>query len=159
MFFARQNKKSFNPFLVRRLSAMATSLHHWATRPMLVWAALLLLAPGAPAAGAADASNDDCLACHSDKSLTATRGGRTVSRFVDGKRFSSSVHGVLSCTSCHADLAGKDLPHGTPVARVECGTCHSDEQKQHAASLHGRAIARGDPLAPHCVDCHGNHDI
>ncbi|MGO9088841.1 MAG: hypothetical protein ACLQBK_26860 [Candidatus Sulfotelmatobacter sp.] len=104
-------------------------------------------------------STDDCLACHSDKTLTTKRGGRTVSLFVDGKKFSSSVHGSLSCTSCHADLEGKDLPHSTPLARVECGTCHSDEQKQHSHSLHGRAIARGDTLAPHCVDCHGNHDI
>jgi len=104
-------------------------------------------------------STDDCLACHSDKTLTAKRGARTVSLFVDGKKFSSSVHGPLGCTACHADLEGKDLPHSTPLARVECGTCHSDEQKQHSHSLHGKAIARGDTLAPHCVDCHGNHDI
>jgi len=104
-------------------------------------------------------TTDDCLACHSDKTLTTKRGNRTVSLFVDGKRFSSSVHGSLACTSCHADLDGKDLPHSTPLARVECGTCHSDEQKLHSHSLHGRAIARGDTLAPHCVDCHGNHDI
>jgi hypothetical protein len=104
-------------------------------------------------------STDDCLACHSDKTLTTKRGSRTVSLFIDGKKFSSSVHGSLSCTSCHADLEGKDLPHATPLARVECGTCHSDEQKQHSHSLHGKAIVRGDSLAPHCVDCHGNHDI
>ena len=125
----------------------------------LLPAVLLLLVVWAPAAHAAGISNDDCLACHGDKSMTTKRAGRTVSLFVDGKKFASSVHSPLSCTSCHADLEGKDLPHGTPLARVQCGTCHSDEQKQHAASLHGKAIARGDPLAPHCVDCHGNHDI
>src|ERR1700675_3734805 len=101
---------------------------------------LLLAAAPAPAA---DVSNDDCLACHSDKSLTTKRGSRTVSLFVEGKKFSASVHSALSCTSGHADLEGKDLPHATPLARVECGTCHSDEQKQHAHSLHGKAIARG----------------
>ena len=125
----------------------------------LACAGLLLLLVGAGAAPAADISNDDCLACHSDKSMTRKRGARTVSLFVDGKKFSSSVHSVLSCTSCHADLEGKDLPHSTPLARVQCGTCHSDEQKLHEKSLHGKAIARGDSLAPHCVDCHGNHDI
>ncbi|MFI5113386.1 MAG: hypothetical protein ACHP9S_11195 [Terriglobales bacterium] len=124
----------------------------------LAWALLFLLFSAA-AASPADISNDDCLACHSDKSMTAKRGTRTVSLFVDGKKFSGSVHSALSCTSCHADLEGKDLPHSTPLARVQCGACHSDEQKQHANSLHGKAIARGDPLAPHCVDCHGNHDI
>jgi Cytochrome c7 and related cytochrome c len=124
----------------------------------LAWPVLFLLLTAA-AASPADISNDDCLACHSDKSLTAKRAARTVSLFVDGKKFSASVHSALSCTSCHADLEGKDLPHSTPLARVQCGACHSDEQKQHANSLHGKAIARGDPLAPHCVDCHGNHDI
>ena len=31
--------------------------------------------------------------------------------------------------------------------------------KQHAASLHGKALTRGDPLAPRCAACHGTHDI
>lgn len=104
-------------------------------------------------------TTDDCLACHSDRTLTTKRGSRTVSLFVDGKKFAASVHGALSCVSCHAELEGKDLPHSTPLARVECGICHSEEQKQHSHSLHGKAIARGDTLAPHCVDCHGNHNI
>jgi hypothetical protein len=103
--------------------------------------------------------NETCLACHSEKGLTTKRGGRTVSLFVDVKRFSSSVHSAFPCTSCHADLEGKELPHETPLAKVSCGTCHTQEQEQHARSLHGRAIARGDALAPRCVDCHGNHDI
>ena len=104
-------------------------------------------------------TTDDCLACHGDKTLTTQRGNRTVSLFVDGKKFAASMHGPLSCTACHADLEGKDLPHSTPVAKVQCGSCHSEEYKQHSHSLHGQAIARGDTLAPHCVDCHGNHDI
>ncbi|HTO94158.1 MAG TPA: cytochrome c3 family protein, partial [Bacteroidota bacterium] len=49
--------------------------------------------------------------------------------------------------------------HAVPLAGVECGACHEKEQQDHAASLHGQAIARGDQLAPRCVDCHGNHDI
>jgi uncharacterized protein with PIN domain len=121
-------------------------------------ALLLLLALAVPAARADDTS-DTCLACHSDKSMSTKRGGRTVSLFVDGKRFAASVHSALSCTSCHADLEGKELPHSTPLAKVNCGTCHGDEQKQHARSLHGRAVARGDALAPRCANCHGNHDI
>ncbi|MFZ1915974.1 MAG: hypothetical protein WAU58_00245 [Terriglobales bacterium] len=136
---------------------MSTSPNRWTAT--LVWAALLLFATVAPTARAAGPTNDDCLACHSDKTMTVKRGNRTVSLFVDAKRFGTSVHGVLSCTSCHASLDGKDLPHDPGVAPVQCGACHSDEQKQHAASLHGKAIARGDTLAPHCVDCHGNHDI
>ena len=80
------------------------------------------------------------------------------SLFVDGKRFTPSVHGSLGCTACHADLEGKDLPHGKP-AKVNCGTCHTEEQGLYAKSLHGKAAAHGDPLAPRCVNCHGNHDV
>jgi len=104
-------------------------------------------------------SNADCLACHDDKSLTTKRGAKTVSLYVDGKKFASSIHSSLSCTSCHASLEGKELPHDTPVARVNCGTCHSGEAEQLAKSLHGKAAAHGDALAPRCVNCHGNHDI
>ena len=99
-----------------------------------------------------------CLACHGDRGMTGKQGPKTVSLFVDGKKFSSSVHAALSCTGCHADLEGKELPHAVP-AKVQCGTCHSPEQELHSRSVHGRAIARGDPLAPRCVTCHGNHDI
>lgn len=105
-----------------------------------------------------DQPGAECLACHGDKTMSTTRAGKTVSLFVEPKKFASSVHAALGCTGCHADLAGKDLPHDTP-GRVNCGSCHDTEQQQHSRSLHGKAIAHGDPLAPHCVDCHGNHDI
>jgi hypothetical protein len=118
----------------------------------------LWLAAAAPA-GAADNPNDTCLACHGDKTLTTRRAGRTVSLFVDGKKFASSVHGPLACTNCHADLEGKDLPHEAPLKKVNCGACHDEQAKQLAKSLHGQAAARGDALAPRCVNCHGNHDI
>jgi uncharacterized protein with PIN domain len=124
---------------------------------LLLFTAFLVLAGGA--ARAEDNPNDTCLACHADKSLTTKRAGRTVSLFVEAKKFSSSIHGSLSCTNCHADLEGKDLPHATPLKRVDCGACHGDQAKQHAKSLHGRAVARGDALAPRCASCHGNHDI
>jgi cytochrome b subunit of formate dehydrogenase len=104
-------------------------------------------------------SNEDCFTCHSDKTLKAKRDGKMVSAFVDEKKFGTSVHAGLSCTDCHADLVKKDLPHEDDLAKVNCGSCHADEQKQHAESLHGKAIARGDKLAPRCVDCHGNHEI
>ncbi len=107
---------------------------------------------------AADAPGSECLACHGDKSSAPTREGSKIPLFVDGKKFATSVHASFGCTGCHADLEGKEFPHDKPK-RVECGTCHSSEQEQHARSLHGKAIARGDTLAPHCVDCHGNHDI
>jgi hypothetical protein len=127
-----------------------------ARRLLLGTAALVVALRAAPAVAQQDA---DCLACHGDTSLTTTRGSRTVSLYVKEKPFAASVHGGLGCVGCHADLQGKELPHDAPLRPVDCGSCHSGEQEQHARSLHGKAIARGDPLAPRCGDCHGSHDI
>ncbi len=103
--------------------------------------------------------NGDCLACHSDKTLTGKRGSKTISVYVDEKKFAGSIHATLTCISCHKDLEGKELPHNEDLQPVDCGICHDTEAAQHAKSLHGQAIARGDPLAPRCKDCHGTHDI
>ena len=129
------------------------------TRRRTIWPRFLLPALALGAAAASGQENADCLACHADRSLTTTRGGKTVSLCVDAKKFAASVHGAVPCVGCHADLQGKDLPHGVPLAPVDCAACHEREGKEHAASLHGQAIARGDRLAPRCVDCHGNHEI
>jgi uncharacterized protein with PIN domain len=126
-------------------------------RTLLLGTAVVGLALRAAAAVAQE--DADCLACHGDSSLTTTRGSRTVSLYVKEKPFAASVHGGLGCVACHADLQGKELPHEAPLKPVDCGGCHASEQEQHARSLHGKAIARGDPLAPRCKDCHGNHDI
>ncbi|MFH1572961.1 MAG: cytochrome c3 family protein [Acidobacteriota bacterium] len=113
---------------------------------------------GAPALVRAQ-SNDDCMMCHEDRTLPGTRRGRTISAFVDAKKFAASIHGPLDCISCHSDLEGKELPHDEDLAPVSCGNCHSGEENQHAASLHGKALSRGDPLAPTCANCHGYHEI
>ena len=105
------------------------------------------LAAGGPA-GAAPRRAADCLACHGEKDLTAERKGRTVSLYVSEKAFAASIHGSLQCVNCHADLEGKELPHDAPLKKVDCGACHEAEAKQHAASLHGKAMKRGDALAP-----------
>jgi uncharacterized protein with PIN domain len=101
----------------------------------------------------------DCLACHGEKDFTAERKGRTVSLYVSEKAYAASIHGSLTCVSCHTDVEGKELPHGAPLQKVDCAACHETEAKQHAASLHGKAMKRGDSLAPTCGACHGIHDI
>ena len=119
-------------------------------------AAALMGAPGRPALAQ---QNADCLGCHGEKDFTAERKGRTVSLYVPEKTFAGSIHGGLQCVNCHADLEGKELPHDAPLKKVDCGSCHEAEAKQHAASLHGKAMKRGDSLAPTCASCHGMHDI
>ncbi len=121
---------------------------------MLVIAALGLF-PG----GVHGQEAEECLTCHEDQSLRGTRKGKAISVFVDQKRFAASVHGSLSCVTCHADLEGKEMPHAEDVAPAVCGTCHEEVAAQQAASLHGKAARRGDPFAPRCPDCHGSHGI
>ncbi len=103
--------------------------------------------------------NSDCITCHGEKDITTERRGRTVSVYVSEKAFGASIHGGLQCVNCHVDLEGKELPHDTPLRKVDCSGCHDAEVKQHAASLHGKAMKRGDSLAPTCAACHGMHDI
>jgi len=103
--------------------------------------------------------NSDCFGCHDDKTLTGTRNGRTISVYVSEKKFTQYVHGSVPCVGCHADLKDTEFPHTENPQPVKCGNCHKTEQEQHAKSLHGRAIARGDNLAPTCKTCHGSHEI
>ncbi len=67
-----------------------------------------------------------------------------------------SVHARLACSDCHQ---GMTFPHADDAAPPSCAACHQVQGDEHDASLHGRAAARGDPLAPSCTDCHGVHDV
>ncbi|HSP34573.1 MAG TPA: hypothetical protein VLU46_09690 [Thermoanaerobaculia bacterium] len=93
----------------------------------------------------------DCLNCHGEKEFATERNGKPVSLYVSPKGFAGSVHGSLDCVNCHEDLTGKGDGHETPVKKVNCATCHDDETKTLAASVHNRAAR--------CVTCHGNHEI
>ncbi|MBE0570058.1 MAG: hypothetical protein IH618_00815 [Ignavibacteriaceae bacterium] len=104
-------------------------------------------------------SNEDCLICHDDPGFKSTIKGKTVSLHLNQKVFSGSVHGTLECIDCHVKYDADDVPHTKEYSKVNCGECHSDVQKLYVECLHGKAKAKGDPLAPLCQDCHGNHNI
>lgn len=129
--------------------------------PRSPWLPLLLLLAAALPLRAAAQTVEDCLGCHSDPDLTKNEGGKVVSLFVDLAKFQNSVHGKegVDCTSCHADLAGAELPHEPELAPPDCSTCHDDVAALYAGSLHGRAVQQGATLAPRCWDCHGDHEI
>ncbi len=119
---------------------------------------LLLLAPLGPAWSQ---EIDDCLACHDDPELTMNRTDGVVSLYVDQDVYDHSIHGRegLVCVDCHTALEGMEDEHDTPVPPVDCADCHDDVAGTYAHSIHGRQVAKGDPLAPRCWDCHGRHDI
>jgi cytochrome b subunit of formate dehydrogenase/uncharacterized protein with PIN domain len=100
-----------------------------------------------------------CLDCHETGRRTGKRQPGVPPPFNEAA-LRASPHATLECTNCHSDLEGKkEFPHPAKLAAVDCGTCHADEKQQYVESLHGRAAKRGDPLAPHCEDCHGTHNI
>jgi predicted CXXCH cytochrome family protein len=104
-------------------------------------------------------TNEDCAICHEDPELTTKRKGRTISLYVDFKRFSGSVHKDLDCTSCHVDADVEEFPHPERLDLVNCGICHDKADEEFFAGIHGRAMIRGAPYAPTCNECHGEHYI
>jgi hypothetical protein len=95
------------------------------------------------------ATSKGCLACHSP--------GSKISPAVSLEEFNNSIHGDLSCLTCH-DKASKKK-HGKEAREVDCNSCHDKEFQSYRSSVHGLTHQKGDLEAPLCVDCHGNHTI
>jgi len=102
---------------------------------------------------------DECLACHSDSTLSHEVNGKTVSLNVDPDKFKSSIHGsMFTCVDCHTDV--KSSAHETTPKKISCATCHADEQAAWEKSFHGKAVQTGNTNAATCVDCHGSpHEL
>jgi len=127
---------------------------------MVLLGALLTFGVTAPTALAQ--SNDDCMDCHDDPEETKNVGGEVISLYVDLDVYAESIHGQedLECIDCHTDLDGfDDFPHDDELETVSCTECHDDVGEIYDASMHGQAVAAGDPLAPNCWDCHGYHNV
>jgi cytochrome b subunit of formate dehydrogenase len=113
-------------------------------------------------AGAARAEHKlqdkDCLACHSDSTLTTEVNGKQVSLYVDEGKLKHSIHGDLfACVDCHKDV--KSLAHETAPRKVRCAECHTDAQEAYSHSLHASTYRAGGPGA-NCQDCHGGaHEV
>ncbi len=103
-------------------------------------------------------SNEDCLACHNDSTLTKDENGKPVSLHVDDAKFKASIHSVFGCTDCHNDI--KAFPHDPTPAKPVCATCHADEQTAYDHGVHAKAAAAGNTNVAKCQDCHGSvHEI
>jgi cytochrome b subunit of formate dehydrogenase len=102
---------------------------------------------------------DECLACHSDATLSHEVNGKTVSLHVDSEAFKHSIHGsMFTCVDCHTDV--KSAAHETTPRKISCATCHADEQAAYDRSHHAKAVQGGNSNAATCIDCHGSpHEI
>ncbi len=112
-------------------------------------------------------SDDDCYSCHGSSDILEmseadrldmvipVKGIKKVSPgvtslYVEQDKYSSSVHGDLSCTDCHTDIS--QLPHKQYLAPVDCSMCHSEVAEQYKKSRHFK-ISRKP-----CWACHNPHE-
>ncbi len=146
---------------------------------MLAGALLLALAVW-PSQAAAQATQDNCAACHLETGDDRLAG--------PAKSFDGDIHKAkgFGCVSCHggdAQATGMEAmdprkgyigkPSRQQVAQV-CGRCHADaafmkrynpslrvdQVAEYATSVHGRRLRElGDPKVAICVSCHPAHSI
>jgi cytochrome b subunit of formate dehydrogenase len=83
---------------------------------------------------------------------------------VHGKAVAAGSEKAAVCTDCHG--AHEILAAGDPKSSIfkfnvplTCAKCHESVKQEFMASIHGKAIARGNSQAPVCTDCHGIHSI
>lgn len=82
--------------------------------------------------------------------------GRAVSR--------SGLTVAPNCSDCHGvhDIQRLSNPESKvhrPNVPATCGRCHEGMKHQFDGSVHGMQLAKGNPTAPACHDCHTAHEI
>jgi len=126
-------------------------------RPGLVLALAIIAGAGSTAFAQ---SNDDCLACHSDQTLTMERGKRTIHLFVDAALLARSPHKDFTCVDCHSGFDPEEIPHKAKIKPVNCMDCHTDAAELHPFhSVMSEATGTDGPPGTSCKQCHGTHDV
>jgi cytochrome b subunit of formate dehydrogenase len=111
-----------------------------------------------------------CGACHADPAFLARHQipfAHPVEAYklsIHGREIARGNDKAAACSDCHSSHAIQ--PGRDPRSKVNrlnvpttCATCHAEIAKAYAASVHGKAMARGVTGAPVCTDCHGEHTI
>jgi thiosulfate reductase cytochrome b subunit len=100
-------------------------------------------------------SDQDCLKCHA-KDVDGAKG---VIPAVNAEAMTHAAHSERRCAQCHTGTnPSHPRPCDTVIPKVDCSICHADQVAQHAKSIHGQLLAKGDPDAPGCLDCHKSHE-
>jgi len=102
-----------------------------------------------------------CLTCHRyDLSMTM-KNGEVISLYMNELVFKNSIHGNLSCGSCHIGFSKTEHPTKTFKNKNEylsgaskiCSMCHTDEQLKKKP-VHSTLVAQAT-----CIECHGSHTV
>ena len=152
---------------------VAMRFGHCVRASLVIAAALLVLLPGTwiqARAAAVSGADQTCLGCHSNQRLEKKLANKeTLSLHVQGDAFAKSVHGVIRCAGCHAEVNIESHPSKTKeitdaraysISSTEvCRGCHADKFKQYEPSIHASLVRDGNPAAPLCTDCHSPHAV
>ena len=134
--------------------------------PLLV--AVAVQAPPAPQPKNENA--EVCLSCHADRQMAVSAAERRVPgpfrrpgrvRQV-GPRRQTRLHRLSHRHHRRAARAAsrfKTKREFTIAYYEACKRCHFANYSKTLDSVHYASIARGDKMAPICVDCHGAHDV
>lgn len=103
---------------------------------------------------------EDCLACHSDSTLTMEKNGKTISLFADHAVLKTSPHAKLVCVACHSGFDAGNVPHKEKIDPVNCLNCHKDATTKHL--IHSpilKSKTNDLELVASCKQCHGTHNV
>ncbi len=114
--------------------------------------------------------HETCATCHAKPEVVTEE---RISRPRAVALFEQSIHGVAlragnlnaaTCSDCHgaheirrAGDPASTVFHGNVAAT--CGACHTQQNREFQASIHGVAVAEGVLASPTCSNCHGEHAI
>ncbi|MBR9975815.1 MAG: cytochrome b/b6 domain-containing protein [Bacteroidetes bacterium] len=105
-------------------------------------------------------TNDDCLACHSDREMTMEKNGREISLYTNASVLRKSSHAKQSCVSCHTGFDPNEMPHKENIQPVRCTSCHQDAVVKHQFHSVQLTLARQKgTLENACKQCHGTHEV
>lgn len=134
------------------------------------WYLILLVVIAFTSTFAFAQTNDVCLMCHEDNSLTTEKNGKEISLFVDPEVFQKSSHSALECIDCHVGFDPDEMPHKANITAVDCSPCHADVKESFAHSKHAEILECGSchtdvhspqkkaTLLQKCQTCHSDEN-
>ena len=108
-----------------------------------------------------------CGGCHQSHQ-SGLDNKKQVQQYLDSVHGRALVKGGLAVSATCADCHGSHrvLPSSNPDSLVSrskvpltCGRCHIGLSDVYELSIHGKELAKGNPRAPSCTDCHAVHAI
>jgi len=130
----------------------------------LMAAGFIWVGTGAAPAGP---TSQDCLQCHADPGMAATKptnpdalgvtaaAREGLTNQVTEASLKGSAHEGLECSDCHTGI--NELPHGENLPEPTC-SCHDDVSSKMTVGVHAPVEGQLEQ-APRCADCHGAHQI